>query len=941
MKLFQLTAIIFLLNFFSVAGQNFHFLKDINDAKSSLPFVQNNLPAPKVSRMPVLNNVCYFTADDGIHGRELWRSDGTQAGTYIVKDFIPGASGSNPENITVFKNRIYVSAASNLWVSDGTSAGTTVFKDAITPGILVVGGNFIYFTLRGSQLWKTDGTTTEMVVDMNTPIYQNTGQLRSLIYLHGKLYFVGSSRTPTSRFGTLWCTDGSAGGTYSVSDSAQQVTSVTEGPGKTIWFSAATVSNQFKIWQSQGGQNDAHPAPGNNDFIHDNSANMIVRGGSLYYIATVNSTKKQFCKYDGVNAVVLKSMLINGMPTSISGLTQSDNAIYIGTRLTGPTTEDGQLWKSDGTATGTVLLKNNCSPENLDARNSSLYFSATTENYGRELWKTDGTVLGTVMVKNINTSENSSSPANYSETAGGELFFSACSESIGVELWKTDGTEIGTKLVSDINKTTSGSNSAFNITNFSNRLWFGANDGYTGKNLLWVSDATDAGTTAIPGFELLYFTSEQDGFAVLGEMLFFYGISKTTGKRGVFKINEAGSTQLVTELTTAENSVDWMVATTNLVYFATVTGDGVSSLWRSDGTTQGTFKIESNVGSLPYYSVFKQAHPFAIDTVLFFLQGANEIGLWKTSGTAQSTIPISTEISAPAWLCSLNGVLYFTGQTGNSPGLYKFDGKNASRVSNLWPVCLATAGGKLFIAGSGYVNGVTARKQLWVIDNNNEQPALVKEINPHDDAFNSFDPPVMQDFDDKLLFFANDGVHGTELWKSDGFADGTVMVKDLTPGSVGTQTAFYGYGRGYYGVHIQTANGKAFFTIGGVPWVSNGTENGTQPIEDNNLSGVLMQNYLATLGNNLVWAGSNYKYGLEFYTSIVESVLRPLYTFTGTGNFSDPLNWSGGYKPPSSIPQGVEVVISPQTDGVCILDAPLKLTGGKLTIKQNARVVIK
>src|SRR6185503_3834749 len=106
----------------------------------------------------VMNGVWYFSAAGGTPGFELWRTDGTPARTFIVKDVCPGSCSSQPRYLTVVGNTLYFVAddgatGGELWKSDGTTGGTSIVSN-IGPGSFGgLGLTDPFFTAVGSTLF--------------------------------------------------------------------------------------------------------------------------------------------------------------------------------------------------------------------------------------------------------------------------------------------------------------------------------------------------------------------------------------------------------------------------------------------------------------------------------------------------------------------------------------------------------------------------------------------------------------------------------------------------------------------------------------------------------------------------------------------------------------------------------------------------------------------
>ena len=200
---------------------------------------------------------------------------------------------------------------------------------------------------------------------------------------------------------------------------------------------------------------------------------------------------------------LLAALVPNAGKSNPVNLTDVNGTLYF-------TASDGtngvELWKTEGTDAGTVMLKpyaggiNNTgdsNPANLTNLNGVLYFTATDGTNGMELWKTDGTNVGTVMLKPYAGGINNTGDSNpsYLTAFGATLFFAADDGTTnGRELWKSNGTDAGTQMAFNLNPNNNAGSNPTYITNANGVLCLAANNGTTG-NELWESDGTLAGTS--------------------------------------------------------------------------------------------------------------------------------------------------------------------------------------------------------------------------------------------------------------------------------------------------------------------------------------------------------------------------------------------------------------------------------------------------------------
>lgn len=351
----------------------------------------------------VMNNILYFRASDNTHGAELWRSDGTETGTYMVKDINPGTGNSSNSlymdaaYFTVLDTILYFAADGGgdnieLWRSNGTESGTYMVKDfapggSSVPQLITNVNGTLYFRVKNAtgqqQLWKSDGTDAGSV--MLKQMWVRGYEYKNIFIAYkGYVYFTGDDNDSNNL--ELWRTDGTPEGTMLFKDLNPSNGS---GPHEfhilndKLFFTARPANKNNVFFVSDGTSEGTLP-------FTDSDGNLIMAEffqlleNSMYFNGDNQNGEDGLWITDGTNAGT--DFLSSTAPRYFSTIVSGNNILFEG--------EDDAngcytLFQSNGTAAGTVQSLE-CSvlnsPSHMISYKGKVILNAKNEEYGIELW---------------------------------------------------------------------------------------------------------------------------------------------------------------------------------------------------------------------------------------------------------------------------------------------------------------------------------------------------------------------------------------------------------------------------------------------------------------------------------------------------------------------------------------------------------------------------
>lgn len=726
-----------------------------------------------------------FGYNDSIHGTELWRSDGTRAGTYLVKDLVAGPESSGgPGAFAYWRGKVYFTTLPQKHERDLSPS---------TP----------------PQLWSTDGTTegTQLVTDLDTVMWfggeddrrVDLGRVIRLIVGQDKLFFNVENYDSDDEFlqRTLWQSDGTASGTakmvYPENNEPVFASDLLGSVGNISFFADNQpfdlMSNMNwttgKLWRiSDAGQEisiltDALASPASG--IFEGHIYFLTRDDSGLYLAR---TDENATVVETVALLYPASSLAESVDVKfMAGTTSLFIGIYDIGYYRGHIND---VWAFSSSSQTTEKISDGGGNSEAIVKEDMLYFGK-----GGELWRSDGSAAGTGLYRDLNPT-GSSSPSGYRLFAG-ELWFRAYDGSSGQSFFRTNGADSIVKVNIDASVPRGSQPYQFTALRSGITLF---REGQVGRSELYVTRGTPETTSIHPlsspdrclncEFEpllprgegallftarttpTLWYTDSQGSNAIMSNMwsdrllypvtkrmlapfgqngaLFFsveLNPDRRTYSRKLWRTDvSSGETTLVKSIPFPILSFyhpkgsEAVVPHQKLVFFMGNNSQHGNELWRTDGSESGTYMVKDLVPGNAEVTI--ENITSARHHVYFTYADGGRIHLAKSRGSANDTMRVVTlpaDINAIQDVTSVNNSLFFrsgrdlyrsTGQMGNLRRLGQFAYSSyASYIDTVttdWPAAMTAFGNHLYFIAR---KGVDDPLHVWRADCRKNQSEIV------------------------------------------------------------------------------------------------------------------------------------------------------------------------------------------------------------------------
>lgn len=804
----------------------------------------------------------YFVATDGLHGYELWRSDGSARETHMVFDVCSGVCSSMPRSLVVAGDRLFflawtIEAGVELWSTDGTGQGTALMGDLMRgpesslPFFLTGLDDQLLFFTKDEQddpsLWRSDGTVggTSVVATFDRSVAGMGG-------LGDQAVFLLDAGTNLE----LWSTDGSSSGTTQLPAPgfARSYSVVGVASGKVFFVLRGAPRDQ--LWSSDGTQNGTR-------FLLETSDSLYgfePHAGEMYFL---RGGREEIWASDGTSQGTRLWQSLNCRP--IDPMVSSGVGLFFGCM----DSSGREPWFSDGTASGTRLLADTAPgsdsglslfPNVAGGSQGALFTAANPgDPTATATWFSDGTATGTVTLSNAGDDFHFRSRGEFQTTSEGWLLRSDARSHAELFVAALDGNTL--KSLGLPNQQASSYPDGYEQL-AGGRLFFRSRSAFA--LWPWVSwTANDiAATPFVADPSAPYPWRVPPTFVSLGGRLYFL-------QNESFGLGAAGgpgtpmSPPRVSELYSATGELadvrsvgsfpwsSWLIELEGSLYARQLDPccTGLADFVRLDPVSEQAHEIP---GPAPPLAPPSRRNEWLRAQGGVFMPSGTGVWGFSTSRGAFNLIPVAENsdslavdsvgtvfVSAESasqgreiWVLPiLSSANPLSVRPGPESGVFRAAVDNPDPVRNssrhydllseesaVSPPDFAMFEDHYYFMGDDGASGV----ELWAT-NAGGPPFLVGDLAPG--PASSY-PQNLLAVGDKLFFRADDGVHGSELWVVSETGTPPVLVADLQsgPGSSMPQ-------------QFAEADGRLLFsaddgTRGRELWVSDGTPAGTYAVAD-------------------------------------------------------------------------------------------------------------